>query len=346
MATDKNPYKGWVDKNGFTTKPWKEYQKEANKIIQDLPHGKDWQAEIISRLGKGLWEFEDQGKVEYGFNRTTNKRTGEWNIKRKQKTVRVKNLKDASNSRVNRLNNANSLVDPGDLEAGKKFQKEVSSTPGRNADHILEVQTFGPAQELLEKEFKSGAITEAEYLKRKKILQSQGVGDSIHNFQDLSESANQNKKNIVEAKNKTLQKMEELNPSTRHLDDKYVKAMSLADGYKVTKTARPIKRLLKWVPYVGTGIVALNLKAQADELKAENTWQNRWQLGIASVESALEGFELATGGTGALITTPLQIGLMIAHEGIEASKPGHVKPDNDKTVKNQTEGGKYDFTTM
>ena len=96
-------------------------------------------------------------------------------------------------------------------EAGKIKQREIQAKPGRNADHITEVQTFGPAQELLEEEYAKGAITQAEYDKRINILKEQNIGDSAGNFQDISDSANQTKKNVVEAKNKALEKLEKFN---------------------------------------------------------------------------------------------------------------------------------------
>ena len=332
MATNKNPYKGWVDADGFTTKDWKTYQAEANKIIQDLPHGKDWQAEIVSKLGKGLWEFEDKGKIPYNLNRTTNKKTGKWNIKRKRDEVRAQNLIDAANTRNTRLENANVVMGDEAVEAGKIKQREIQAKPGRNADHITEVQTFGPAQELLEEEYAKGAITQAEYDKRINILKEQNIGDSAGNFQDISDSANQTKKNVVEAKNKALKKMEELNPSTRHLDEKYVKAMGLANDYKVSKFAkaiRAIKPIGVLVPVVGSGILSMDVKARTHEAIKNPTWQNKTQAALGGAELALEGFELATGGAGALVTTPLQIGLMIADQMIHQTEDSFKRPERN-----------------
>lgn len=335
MATDKNPYKGWVDENGFTTKPWKDYQKEANKIIQDLPHGKDWQAEIIGKLGKGLWDYEDQGKVPYGFNRTTNKKTGKWTIKRKRDSVRAQNLIDAADTRSARLENANVVMGEEAVDAGKVKQKEIQAKPGRNADHITEVQTFGPAQELLEEEYAKGAISKAEYDRRLNILKEQNIGDSAGNFQDISDSANQKKKNIVEAKNTSLKNAEKVNPSTRHLDDKYLKAMGLANDYKVTKMSKairalkPIGKVAKWVPVVGGGFVLLDAKAKAEEAVANPTWQNKTQAALGGAEAALEGVELATGGVAGIVTTPLQIGLMIADQMIHQTEDSFSRPERD-----------------
>jgi hypothetical protein len=345
MAIDvtANPYEGWIDENGFTTKPWPDFQKEANKIIQDLPHGKDWQAEIRNTLGKGLWEFEDQGKVPYGFNRTTNKKTGKWTIKRKRDSVRAQNLVDAANTRNTRLDNANAVMGDEAVEAGKAKQREIQAKPGRNADHITEVQTFGPAQELLEEEYAKGAITQAEYDKRLNILKEQNIGDSAGNFQDLSDSANQTKKNVVEAKNKFLEKAEKTNPSTRHLDEKYLKAMGIANDYKVSKFAkaiRAIKPIGVLVPVVGSGILSLDVKARTEEAIANPTWQNKTQAALGGAELALEGFELATGGVGAVVTTPLQIGLMIADQMVHQTEDSFKRPERDWQARLDARRGK------
>ena len=108
--------------------------------------------------------------------------------------------------------------------------------------------------------------------------------------------------------------MEEANPSLRHLDPKYKKAMQLAEGYDITKVAKLSKRALRYVPIVGSGIVALNFKATAQEAIDDPTWQNKTQAAIAGADTALEGFELATGGVGGILTTPLQLGFMVADQ--------------------------------
>ena len=335
MATDKNPYKGWVDADGFTTKDWKTYQAEANKLIQELPHGGKWRTQIEEKIGVGLWEFEDQGKIPYDLNRTQNKKTGVWSVKRKQAKLRKQHLAKAGDTRKTRLNNANAIMGDEAVDAGKAKQKEIQSKPGRNADHITEVQTFGPAQELLEEEYAKGAISKAEYDKRLNILKEQNIGDSAGNFQDLSESANQNKKNIVEAKNTRLKNAEKVNPSTRHLDEKYVKAMGLANDYKVSKMAqairaiKPIGKVARWVPVVGGGVMLLDVKARAAEAVENPTWQNKTQAALGGAELALEGFELATGGVGAVVTTPLQIGLMIADQMIHQTEDSFKRPERD-----------------
>ena len=335
MATDKNPYKGWVDENGFTTKDWKTYQAEANKLIQDLPHGGKWRTQIEEKIGVGLWELKDKGKVPYDLNRTTNKKTGRWEVKRKQAKLRAEHLKKAGGTRKTRLTNANAIMGDEAVDAGKIKQKEISSKPGRNADHITEVQTFGPAQELLDEEYAKGAITKAEYDKRINVLKEQNIGDSAGNFQDLSESANQNKKNIVEAKNTSLKNAEKVNPSTRHLDEKYLKAMGIANDYKVSKMSKairalkPIGKVARWVPVVGGGFVLLNAKAQAEEAIENPTWQNKVQAGIAGADAALEGVELATGGLAGLITTPMQIGLMIADQMVHQTEDEFERPTYD-----------------
>ena len=303
-----------------------------NILLQDVPKGTPWQEYLADELGSGFWDYEGNKEI-YGFNRTTNKKTGKWTIKRKRATVRAANLASAGAVRLAYLKAANEgFVDPADLKAGKELQKQIQSVPGRNADHIIEVQTFGPAIEQLNKEYATGAITKAEYDNRVKVLKESNIGDSAKNLQDLSIAENQDKKNIVEAKNRALQKMEEANPSARHLKPKYKEAMELAKSYevsKVAKVAKVVKPALRWVTGVGSGIVLLNAKAQAEEAIEDPTWQNKAQAGIAGVDAALEGVELATGGVGGLITTPLQIGLMIADQMIHQTEDSFKRPERD-----------------
>ena len=348
MAIDvtANPYEGWIDENGFTTKPWPEYQKEANKLIQELPHGGKWRTQIEEKIGVGLWEFEDQGKIPYDLNRTQNKKTGVWSVKRKQAKLRKQHLAKAGDTRKTRLQNANVIMGDEAVDAGKAKQKEIQSKPGRNADHITEVQTFGPAQELLEEEYAKGAISKAEYDKRLNILKEQNIGDSAGNFQDLSESANQTKKNIVKAKNTKLENLEKVNPSTRHLDEKYIKAMGLANDYKVSKMAqairaiKPVGKVARWVPVVGGGVMLLDVKARAAEAVENPTWQNKTQAALGGAELALEGFELATGGVGAIITTPLQIGLMIADQMVHQTEDSFKRPERNWQARLDARRGK------
>ena len=314
MATDKNPYKGWVDADGFTTKDWKTYQAEANKLIQDLPHGGKWQDQIEAKIGKGLWELEDKGKVPYNLNRTQNKKTGVWSIKRKQDEKRAQHLAKASDTRKTRLENANVVMGDEAVEAGKVKQKEIQTKPGRNADHIWEVQTFGPAQELLEEEYAKGAITQAEYDKRLQILKDSNIGDSAENFQDLSESANQVKKNEVYAKNKSLEKLEKGNPSLRHLKDKYADVMRVADNYKVTKYAKKTTKLLPWL---GTAVILTNLNGRVHAAVKHPSAKNLGLAGLATADAVLEGLEYATGGLALPITTLLQAGIIGAETVIE-----------------------------
>ena len=314
MATDKNPYKGWVDADGFTTKDWKTYQAEANKLIQDLPHGGKWQDKIEAKIGKGLWELEDKGKVPYNLNRTQNKKTGVWSIKRKQDEKRAQHLAKASDTRKTRLENANVVMGDEAVEAGKVKQKEIQTKPGRNADHIIEVQTFGPAQELLEEEYAKGAISKAEYDKRLQILKDSNIGDSAENFQDLSESANQVKKNEVYAKNKSLEKLEKGNPSLRHLKDKYADVMRVADNYKVTKYAKKTTKLLPWL---GTAVILTNLNGRVHAAVKDPSAKNLGLAGLATADAVLEGLEYATGGLALPITTLLQAGIIGAETVIE-----------------------------
>ena len=316
-----------IDELGRTTLEWAEYRKKAGEIWNSIPAGQPKKKIVEEALGRGYWPDKDGNMVEWTLK--SNKDRLE-NFQRQPLKTRKRNQEAFTNKRKTDLAETNKLAAKEDLDAGKVKQKEIQSVKGRNADHIVEVQTFGPATEQLNKEYAAGAISEEEYLKRKKILSN--TGDTAQNFQDLSVIENQNKKDVVEAKNKALKKMEELNPSARHLDDKYVKAMGLANDYKVTKFAkaiRAIKPLAKFVPVVGAGVVGLDVKARTQEAIENPTWQNKTQAALGGAELALEGFELATGGVGAIVTTPLQIGLMIADQAVHQTEDSFKRPERN-----------------
>lgn len=110
---------------------------------------------------------------------------------------------------------------------------------------------------------------------------------------------------------------------------KHLQAIELAKSSKVAKGLKAIKPIARHIPKVGAGIVLMNFldtKAQAEE---DPTWQNKTQAGIAGVDVALEGFELATGGVGAVVTTPLQIGLLIADQMIHQTEDSFKRPERD-----------------
>ena len=84
----------------------------------------------------------------------------------------------------------------------------------------------------------------------------------------------------------------------------------------------------------------LNAKVQAEEAIANPTWQNKAQAGIAGVDVALEGLELATGGIAGLITTPLQIGLMFADQMIHQTEDSFQRNKIDWDARKASRHGK------
>ena len=118
------------------------------------------------------------------------------------------------------------------------------------------------------------------------------------------------------------------------LSKKMQRIMSQAEKAKsvlktTSKAAKPLNKALRYVPVVGSGMVLLNAKAQAEEAIENPTWQNKVQAAIAGFDTTLEGIELATSGVGGLITTPLQIGLMIADQMIHQTEDEFERPTYD-----------------
>ena len=84
------------------------------------------------------------------------------------------------------ISKANKLIGNILAKVGKNKASGIMALgASRNADHILEVQTFAPALEQLDLELESGAITKAEYKKRLAVIKSYKPGDHPDNIQNL-----------------------------------------------------------------------------------------------------------------------------------------------------------------
>ena len=324
-----------IDQNGFTTLGPKDYQKQALEIKNNFD-GKNWFPEVKRLLGKPIWD-----DVEYKLQST-----GKGNIGRKQLKKAAASKKKSGTKRNRQLKQANKLIKKSDLEAGTNKAKEIKlKGKARNADHILEVQTFGPALDQLKNELKTGAITKAEYNKRLKIFKEYKPGDHVDNIQDLHWAKNEDKRKIVAAKNKALQKMEVKNPSLRHLSPEFQKAYELTDkakrkysvkavngaikngkngangisnGLTVLKNTKGIankgaKLAGKAIPYVGLGIaggvVTTDVKAAVKNPSAKNFTK----LALGLIDAGIEVADAATSG----LSTPVTL---IPQLGIEATR--------------------------
>lgn len=126
-------------------------------------------------------------------------------------------------------------------------------------------------------------------------------------------------------------------------------AKKLAKQFKpVTKAVKPVKPVAKFIPYVGAGFVLAAAKSDIQAAEKDPTWQNKLQAKLSTMDIWLEGSELATGGFTSPVTTPLQIGSTLLNIGVGMTEPGYkvTKEEQEKELRRQTEGGKYDFTTM
>ena len=160
---------------------------------------------------------------------------------------------------------------------------------------------------------------------------------------------------VRDAKYTEFQKLDDVTKASK-LEEAHKKAVkftkydigaqlaSEAPNYKVTKVGKApgvlgagkalinnkaVRKAVRWTPVIGGGMVLLNAKAQAEEAIENPTWQNKTQAGLAGVDAALEGIELATGGVAGLVTTPLQIGLMFADQMIHQTEDSFSRPERD-----------------
>ena len=225
-----------IDAKGRTTLPYDEYKKRA-LIIKNNFGGKNWWPEVRKQLGVGYWE-KDGKMTEFKMQSV-----GGGQIGKKPLDQAKASKQQSGNKRQIALTKANQLIGSILAKTGKNKATGIQAFgASRNADHILEVQTFGPALEQLDLELESGAITQAEYKKRLAVIKSYNPGDHPDNLQNLHYAKNQEKMKIVRAKNKALKNMEIQNPSLRNRTPKMAALMSsVLKGKKRTNNLSGIK---------------------------------------------------------------------------------------------------------
>ena len=209
----------FIDAEGRTTLPWNEYKQKA-LILRNNFSGKNWWPEVRKQLGVGYWE-KDGVLTEYKLQSAGD------SVARKPIEQAKLSKQKSGNKRNLALSKANKLIGNILSKTGQNKATGIMALgASRNADHIIEVQTFGPALEQLDQELKAKAITKAEYKRRLAILKNYKIGDHPENIQNLHWAKNQEKMKVVEAKNKALKNMEIKNPSLRNQTPKMSALMS------------------------------------------------------------------------------------------------------------------------
>ena len=251
-------------------------------------------------LGKARWRFKKGDRKITGSLPTaddlgedfilTSSGKGNLAMKAKQSQKNYNNNNSAK-GRYKRIKNANGIIDSNALEQGEAF---IDSLGGlNNADHILEVQTFGPIMEQLEEEFIAGAITQEEFDSRLNTLKESNPGNHIDNLQELPADVNNNKKDVVKAKNGALEAMEKDNPSARHMEPGYKNAM---ERYRsMMNKANSYKGLSAWANHNGYDLAVFKTGAVRQVDQYSNIMMN----------AATGNFGAAALGTGFLASTEL-----------------------------------------
>ena len=321
MEIDDIPLKGWIDENGFTTKPWSEYRVKAKEIWEKIPYGEDKWKRVAAKLGRGYWETKDSNgkKVPHklksnkdrkeGFQRTTDAQRAKdaksftKNRKENEKWTDITSKEAAADWKKKNITDWNNKNNP----TGKKLVKgtEDYNKYFRRYEHRIKVgDPFWKTDHGLD--YMSGDPENLTWT-NKAQWDAKDAGEMKHGSKYIFD-VDQHTGDVVYTPRKGF------DPHDATFK-KYSLGQKLAEeSKKVAKLARKVKPLAKFVPIVGAGVVGLDVKARTQEAIENPTWQNKTQAALGGAELALEGFELATGGVGALVTTPLQIGLMIADQ--------------------------------
>lgn len=308
-----------------TTLTRKEYLKRLKELIKEYP-------EIVAQLkadnpgrhqaaiqnyfesnpefglGEAKWRYK---KGDYKITGSMPTKTdpgerfiltssGNDQLSMKATSAKKNNSNSAGNIRNQRLANANGYVPEQALADGADLKDEIRSRGrSRNADHIWEVQEFGPVYEQLMDELESGAITEAEFKSRLETFINGKPGDHVDNIQDLHYASNQTKKDIVDAKNKKLEVMETTNPSTRTRNVDYQNAMNGTNSQQIFDEAR-YKNMKRLKPKTLTGLRAFAAWENFDLDNINKGLRRADMLGLIAASTM--------SGPAALATTGLTVG--------------------------------------
>ena len=315
------------------------------------------------------WEHKGNDVVELGKGVVHKMSGGEprpFNI-RQASNLKADNIRKQRTTWANELMSAAGFET--EVQEGSSLFSSKNRVGGKAWDHTYELQDFGPRYKAILEDFASGSIDEAKFKTLVAGEVSKNPGDIKRNLQLLDEADNYAKRARIEgevkefkkgeaykvrdAKYTEFQKLDDVTKASK-LEEAHKQAVKFtkydfasqlaaeAPDYKVTKVvdkAKPVidvfknkgvRTALKFgVPGVYLGFSVLNMKSKAAELEQDDTWQNKAQYGIAGAETALEGFELATGGLGAIVTTPLQIGLTLADQLIHQTEDSFQRSETD-----------------
>ena len=331
-----------IDELGRTTLSWEEYRKKAKKIWDSIPRGESKKKVVEEALGIGYWPDKEGNMVEWEMNTNQSKE----GFQRKRKSTRNANQKQ---TRINRLENEK-FTDITSQEAAADWKKKnitqwnvgtkenpIPSNPTgkklikgtedynkhfRRYEHRIKVaDPFWKGDTGLD--YLSGDPENLTWT-TKSQWDAKDVGEMKHG-KDFIFDVDQYDGDVVY----TPRKKGNLHDAKFHKYDIGQKLAKEVPTSKVAKALKAVKPIAKFVPIVGAGVVGLDVKAKTQEAIANPTWQNKTQAALGGAEAALEGFELATGGVGAIVTTPLQIGLMFADQMIHQTEDSFQRSETD-----------------
>ena len=315
-----------------------------------------------------LWEIESGGNTFKTAANPEGYRFGNWvkHFKRgvlrrgieKEATPNLNEVAAAVKSRfpglskTDNLNFAKALITLNDQEITKML---AAKKTGEHADHMIPLAKGGLNW------FKNFANIDADTNLRKsdKLMSAKQIKNLALSFdrQEMilsslsSDIVKDNPKFNFKADSiKEIFKPDSPTAKTLYKANKAVKPIKSKVNLlgKLNKAVTPIKPVAKYIPYAGAAFTLAAAKSDVQAAEKDPTWQNKLQAKLSTMDIWLEGSELATGGFTSPVTTPLQILSSVANIGIGMTEPGYkvTKEEQDKEIRRQTEGGKYDFTTM
>ena len=341
----KNGINGFIDEDGFTTRSWEDYRKEAKKIWDKIPHGESKKAVVEKALGLGRWPDKDGTLIEYELNSTKSNKDG---FQRKKKKTRVKNQ---NQTRINRAENEK-FTDITSEQAAKEWKKKnitdwnnggnptgkklIKGTEDYNKyfrryEHRIKVaDPFWKGETGLD--YMSGDPENLTWT-TKSQWDLKDAGEMKHG-KDFIFDVDQYTGDVTYTPRKGFEPHNsKFKNFTGHIDE------TIKAAKKVKPVVKGAKFVGKAIPVVGAAVSLASFADGANAAIRKPSKKNFQKLGLRTLDVGLEAIDFFTVGLSTPLTLSAQAGLFTAEEYID----GNLKATKDASEAHNPyiHGGSY-----
>jgi len=308
----------FIDEQGFTKLPWKEYQDEVKKIWDTIPHGEPKWPVIKAKLGKGQWDgieytINSNKDTKLGFQRkkvSTRNKNAEQFIKNRKENEKFTDItseqasKDWKKKNITDWNNKDNPTGKKLVKGTKDYNKHF-----RRYEHRIKVaDPFWKGETGLD--YLSGDPENLTWT-TKSQWDLKDAGEMTHG-KDFIFDVDQHTGDVSYTPRKGFDPHEsKFNKFTGHIDE------TLQAAKKIKGVTKGAKLVGKAIPYVGLGIAGAGFTGQAKAAVQEGGAKNYAKLGLRTVDLGLEVIDSFTLGLSTPVTLAAQAGLMAVEDYID-----------------------------